>query len=355
MTSTNYERYGLTGNPFRDLASENLGDVEFFHVNLAIDSSLRQIKEEAFDKENRAMVALVGGPGVGKTQRLLLAHAEALHRKAFSVYFDVPSKTSTVIQGVARAFLAASKSAGRSGFFSAPKWTRGISQLAGMKGEQFDPVLAGRALAEALNSNAPSFLLLNDLHNLAATGQADLMARVLQETSDMMKPGAVVMFGCYPTYLLGLTKARPAFASRLNRTFTIPELSEEEADLLLAKKLLAKRLVEDLDPLYPFDREAVAILNQAAAGNPRRLLEQADLALEQAAESRAYRIDGDLVRAALASRKPAEPIARPPPTAPPPATGSVPTTRPPLSTAPSPAAMTARLPPARRPDQAPPS
>jgi len=45
MPTGSYERYGLTGNPFRELASENLEDVMILHVNQAADEQLRTIRE----------------------------------------------------------------------------------------------------------------------------------------------------------------------------------------------------------------------------------------------------------------------------------------------------------------------
>ena len=151
-------------------------------------------------------------------------------------------------------------------------------------------------MAEALNETAPSFLLLNDLHNLIDSQEVDSFVKVLQEVTDALKPGVLLMFTCYTSYLAWLTVNHPAFAQRINRKFLLRRFSDDEAALLIAKKLLVKRVVEDLDPTYPFDSEAVSALNSAAGGNPRKILELADLAIEYALAHRAYRIDGDMVR-----------------------------------------------------------
>ena len=105
-----------------------------------------------------------------------------------------------------------------------------------------------------------------------------------------------------------LGKAQPALVSRINKTFSLLALTDEEAGLLLAKKLLAKRLVEELEPLFPFEKDAVALLNRAVGGNPRRLLEIADRVLEYAVEHRAYRIDTDVVDTVPAMREAAQAI-----------------------------------------------
>jgi hypothetical protein len=303
MPGSSYDRYGLTSNPFRDLSSESLEDVEVFHVNLDVDRTLDAIREEIFAKENRALVGLIGLHGAGKTERLLVAQAEARERKAFCVYFDITTKTAWVTKGLAE---AVEKSANLGGFkriFGAPRWFRDVVAFEKLKDKNYDPLKAGRAIAEALNANVPAFLLLNDLHNLATSAELGLFAKVLQEMVDAIKPGVLVMFGCFPNFMLQLATQQPPLASRINRSLILPRLTAEEAALLLAKKLLAKRLVEGLDPLYPFDQEAVLRLNQLAWGNPRRLLELADASIEYAVTHRAYRIDAEVVRSALVERQ----------------------------------------------------
>ena len=316
MPVSAYERYGLVSNPFRDLASENLEDVGIFHVNLAVDDQIGSIEEEVLDKENRALVAIVGGPGTGKTQRLLLAAGQGKERKAMVAYVDVTGKSSLLLEDVTREIQKQAAAAGFAKTFSSPKWYRDLTALQKIKDGQYDPVAAGKTIGEALSGAAPAFLLLNDVHNLSQTPEADVFGKLLQEISDAIKPGVLVMFCCYTSYLIWLVKNRPALASRINRAISLPRLNAEEASLLIAKKLLAKRLVENLDPTYPFDREAVAELNSRAGGNPRRLLDMADLALEYAAQHRRNRVDSETVRAALLAGEPASPAGPPVTTAP---------------------------------------
>jgi hypothetical protein len=303
VPAPSYERYGLLSNPFRDLASESLEDVELFHVNLEVDRLLETMREEVFAKENRAVVAMVGLHGAGKTERLLLTAQEARSRKAFAVFFDVTTKTTWVARGMAEKFLKTANLGGFKQLFSAPKWFRDVSAVAKVKDQNYDPVRTGRAFAAALNANAPAFLLLNDLHNLAASKERTLFIKTLQEVLDGIHPGVMVMWGAFPTFMLQLAREQAPLMSRINRTIVLPRLTPDEAALLLAKKLLAKRLVEGLDPLYPFDREVATKLNLIAYGNPRRLLELADAALEYGAAHRAYRVDDEVLRAALVERK----------------------------------------------------
>lgn len=303
MPGFSYERYGLTGNPFRDLATENLEDVSIFHVNQDVDQSLQTIREEIYDKENRAVVAIIGELGAGKTERLRVMAADAQDRKAFHVYFDITEKTPSILRGLAQEFQKAAKDFGLIKTFGGPAWARPMAALEKVKDEKYDVAAAGRTIAQALSDSAPSFLLLNDLHNLIESSEIDAFVKVLQEVANNIKPGVLVMFSCYTSYLPWLSVNHPAFAQRINRTFLLTRMKDDEAALLLAKKLLVKRVVEDLDPTYPFDGEAVSAINAASGGNPRRILELADIVMEYAAAHRAYRVDPDLVQTVLAARR----------------------------------------------------
>lgn len=302
MPTGSYERYGLTGNPFRELASENLEDVGLFHVNQEVDQVLQRMREEVYEKENRAVVAVTGPIGAGKTERLLLAQSEARERGAFSVYFDITAKTPWVLRGVAGEFQRSAEAAGIVKTFGAPGWVRSAATLAKREVDDYDPNAVGRILAAALNERAPSFLLLNDFHNLADSREVAQFSRTVQELTDAIRPGVLVMFSCFASYITWLKAHHPALATRINRTLTLGGLTDDEATLVVAKKLLAKRVVEGLDPVYPFDEEAVKGLNQGASGNPRRLLELADLALEYGISHRSYRVDAEIVQLVLAEK-----------------------------------------------------
>jgi hypothetical protein len=294
-----YDRYGLTGNPFRELSSESLDNVSIYHVNQDVDETLRTIRDEVFEKENRVVAAVTGDLGAGKTERLLVTLSEARERKVFTVYFDITSKTPWVLRGLASQFQKSAKSARLIKFLGGPPWLRPVAALTRTKDERYDPREAGRILGAALNATAPSALLLNDLQSLVETKEIDSFASTLQEICDVVKPGVLVMFTCFASYLAWLAVNHPALVSRINRTIVLKSLTDDEAGLLLAKKLLVKRLVEDLDPIYPFDRQSIHELNGAAHGNPRRLLELADLAVEYGVSHRTYRVDTEVVRVIL--------------------------------------------------------
>ncbi len=306
MPGLSYERFGLTGNPFRDLASESQDDLLLQHVSQDVDRTLESIREEVADKENHAVVAILGEIGAGKTERLRVTAAEARERKILTVYVDVPERAESLWAALGRGFRAAAQAAGLVRLFGTPAWYRGVAGLERPGRTPRDPAEVGQALRRALNESAPSVLLLNDLHTLEAPAELSAFARAFEEVTGGIRPGVLVMLSAYEEYFARLRAAEPALASKVNRTFVLRRFRDDEAALLLAKKLLAKRVVEDLDPTYPFDLEAVAVLNAAALGNPRRLLEEADFALEHALARRAYRIEAALAREALAVGKGAE-------------------------------------------------
>jgi type II secretory pathway predicted ATPase ExeA len=342
MPGHSYDRYGLISNPFRDLSSENSDDVSLYHVNQEVDDSLRTIRDEVFDKENKALVAITGDLGSGKTERLLVTAIEARQRGAFTLYLDVTAKTPGVVRTIATTIQKQAQATHRVKLFSSPSWLRKIAPLTRLKDEQYDGKAAGQAIGQALNGAAPSALLLNDVHNLIQTKETDAFARMMLEVSDTIRPGVLVMFSCYTSYLAWLTVNHPALASRINRTFVLTAFSDDEAALLLAKKLLVKRLVEDLDPIYPFDREAIHELVKAAGGNPRRVLELADLAIEYGIARRAYRVDAELIRTVIAQPRTSEIAAKllaRNPAAGGAAAGAPPSGRPAPTTAPSPPAV----------------
>lgn len=297
MPQGRYERYGLTGNPFRELSSDAVEDPDVYHVNLEIDQTIRSLKEEALEKENRALVALAGPNGVGKTERLRLAQAEAKAREATAVYINIGVKPVGVLPELARQLLPLIKLKGFVQALSPPKFYRELMTLSKQKGPTPSKSLQGVAIAEALNFQAPAFLLINDLHNLDGSPEKEPFLLALQEMADTIKPGVLVMFGSYPKFLTDTLKGRPTLATRINRVLNLPSMARDEAALMLAKKMLGKRLVEQLDPIYPFDEAALDILVKAAEGNPRRVLQMADRAMEAAVNKRAYRIDADLARA----------------------------------------------------------
>ena len=298
-----YERYGLRSNPFRDLSSETLESVDIFHVDQHFDEELTRMKEEIFFKENKVVVAILGGLGVGKTQRLLLAASEAEQKDAFWILRTMSIETQWVVQGIVDLMIQHAKIGAFQRIFSAPKWYKGLVKKKKHAMREYDPEEAGRVMANALNANAPAFLLINDFHHLSRAADAERFLHALHILFDHIDPGVMVMISSDQEYFLELMKHHPSLNERINRQMTVPMLSDNEASLMLAKRLLEKRLVDGVDPLYPLTSRGVSAMNQQVKGNPRHLLKLADIVIEYAAKKRAIMIDEVMVNQVLTLRK----------------------------------------------------
>jgi len=298
MEKNSYERYGLSGNPFRDLSSENLEDVAIYHVLQDIDADLRTITDETLETENKAVVALMGGLGAGKTERLLMLKKEALAREAFCAVGGVTTETQLMVRGILESMMDNATQGSRSKLFL-PKWHKTLQKVNKHIMKGYDPENAGHAIAEALNENAPAFLLINDLHRLPEKEDMDRFLQTLYVVTNEIRPGVLIVLSGDEKYFRGVMASHPTLNERINRKLVIPPLNDREASLMLAKRLLAKRLVDDIDALYPFTPEAIGVLNTAARGNPRMLLKLADNLLDNAVKARVVQVDEDSVKLIL--------------------------------------------------------
>jgi hypothetical protein len=179
-----------------------------------------------------------------------------------------------------------------------PKWFRAVqkaSKMISKEGADYDPEEVGHVIASALNANAPSFLLINDLHRLPEKEDMDQFLQILYVVTNEISPGVMIVLSGDEKYFKGVLYANATLNERINRKLLIPPLNVQEASLMVAKRLLAKRLVDDMDALYPFTADSMIALNTLAKGNPRALLKFADFLLENAVKARAVQIDEDLV------------------------------------------------------------
>jgi len=298
MDKTGYERYGLTGNPFRDLSSESLDNVELFHVRQKADDDLHGILEEVAAKENKAVVALLGGLGAGKTERLLMLQAESRRNGIFLVMRNITAETRWVIKVICEGMIEAAKGK-KKGLFSSPPWQRNLTKLAKNISKGYDPEQAGTAIAEALNKNAPAILMLNDLHTLQRDEDTDRFMHALHVIFDRIDKGVMVMITSDAGYFDYLMIGKESLVARINKMIAIQPLNGQEACLMIAKRLLSKRVVEDMQPLYPFTEKSVMVMNESVKGNPRELLKAADRVIDQAATKRVIQVDEDFVKSVL--------------------------------------------------------
>ncbi|MFA5312194.1 MAG: hypothetical protein WC375_02610 [Methanomassiliicoccales archaeon] len=284
-----YERFGLTGNPFRDLSSDTIENIELFHVKQDIDAELESLYDDIFEKENKAVVILTGTFGCGKTERLLLLEHEARKRDCFCVRKNITPEIKWVTKGIIDGILEEAKARKVGGLFG-PKWAGKLKKMAKVAESEYDPDSCGMAIADALSTNAPAFLLLNDMHGMESLADASRFLKTLHSMMDSIQPGVMILITSDEDYLLKAIEGDTSLESRVNRWIKVPKLTDHDAAVLIGKRLLSKRLVEDLQPFYPFTEEAISSLNRYVNGNPRDLLKKADLVLDHAAKRKAIQI-----------------------------------------------------------------
>lgn len=297
MQRPGYERFALMSNPFHDLASESLEQAEVFHVTQEADEAFERMKQEVLEKSRKAFAMVVGPLGSGKTQRLRVTVGQAEAVEAYAHYLNLgeapPDPVAAIAEGLQQAVAERRLARG----FSPPKWSKDLQALA--KGKELNPETAGRTLAEALNALSPSYLLLNDLDALPPAVEARILQTLLALASHL-HDGTMVAIACQEPHFAQLNQRAGPLMSRVNRVLELRGLTDLEAEVLLAKRMAGRRLVDDIDPVYPFNQAGVAELNRAAAGSPRRLLQLADLVLDAAVKERAFQIGPELVQAVLA-------------------------------------------------------
>jgi len=89
--SSSYERFGLERNPFTDLSSEAIRDIEKIHVSQEIDSRIADILSDVIGENSGIALSLVGSLGSGKTQRLKGVHKLIQESGGMSIYQKIDS------------------------------------------------------------------------------------------------------------------------------------------------------------------------------------------------------------------------------------------------------------------------
>lgn len=214
----------------------------------------------------------------------------------FNVFVDITSETRFIVAGIIDGILEKADLDGFSKYLNTPDWYKEIKKLRKKVKNNYNPVAAGQVIVKALNANAPAVVLLNDLHKLKHDIDLENFVRVLQEIIDHSKPGILVMVSSRINFYKKFFKKYKSLHERINSNIVIPKLKEEEANLLIAKRMLEKRMVDDLEPLFPYTEDTVKVLNEQAKGNPRDLLKLSSFILDQAADSRTMTINDEFTR-----------------------------------------------------------
>ena len=289
-----YERYGLTQNTFNNIQSEKINDISKFHVNFKIDDHLGDIKTSVFKKLNSSAVLLIGDDGIGKTERLIVASYETQMNNMFSVFYGITPSSKSSVLDLIDVFLQKQKTS----LFKSYTWQKALLKCKKTGKNGYNPNEVGLAIASALNENTPSFLLVDDIHNLKKISDQGKFIEILKSIIRQITPGVFIMFSCEKREFNRISSTYPTFKNQL-KIIEIPSLTSDEAKQLLSKRLISNRIVDDLGMIYPFSDESVDFVNRKANGNPRLFINYSKTVLNHAVEQLAIMIDETLSEDAL--------------------------------------------------------
>jgi low affinity Fe/Cu permease len=286
----NYDIYHLIENPFEDLFSENIKNIDILNINQNIDIELDVIKNEIINKENKVIVAILGEEGIGKTHRLMVFANLAQRNDYLCVLQNCNNETHSAVNELINTLIVQGKNS-----FSSLKQYKKLLRLKKQLSSAYDPDKIGQVIVEVLNENVPALLLINDFHNLTNSKDLNQFVHILHVIADYSNAGVLVMISSNFLDFKTLMQHYPSLNQRINRQLVISTMNDNEASLMIAKRIISKRIKDDYEePLYPFNMDVMTYLNNTVNGNPRQLLKTSSFIINQAKNRRAINIDTNL-------------------------------------------------------------
>jgi len=309
--SSSYERFGLEKNPFTDLSSEAIRDIEKIHVSQEIDSRIADILSDVIGESSGIALSLVGPLGSGKTQRLKGVHKLIQESGGMSIYQKIDSndiiKTTLDIfsyfsdyeeEGEVQQPLeeATEESDLGEGTYAEPYQEEKLSFFQKIKrffsgGAKSAPVVEeyedseltranynsqdiGNQLIDYLGEYKRSALIVDEMENILTASNTDLILffEFLREFISNMPESSVFIMACTNNAYERIREINPAFVARLHNELFSEPLSDERAIKLVQKRLEYNRKKSIINPLFPFEESAIVLANSMAKGNPRELL-----------------------------------------------------------------------------------
>jgi hypothetical protein len=150
-------------------------------------------------------------------------------------------------------------------------------------------------IANALNKKAPALLLINDLQAIPKSQDLNDFMQTLYVVINNINDGVLVAITSNKFFFDDLMKDNEAFDQRINKKFNLSTLNAQQAEHMIAKRLLARRMTDELGLVYPFTKESVKIMNDEVLGNPRQLLKAADKVIDAASKEKSVEINDDFI------------------------------------------------------------
>ncbi len=283
-----YEIYGLSRNPFEQLASEGIEDVEAIHVYQEVDMKLSMIISEVIGNKSSIAMSIVGPLGMGKTQRLK-SIAKAIEREGGKAIY-VKVDTTDILKLTRDIFYALKPPRSRTNIFleNLSRKLGFIDRLEKMLSDtkEYKSRDIAELLVQQLRKYPYSALLLDELENMQGAREQEKIQffEMLRHVISTMPPGCIVAFACIPEAYEEYSKIFPAFFMRLHYEFKLRPMSVEETFELVKKRLNRVRIRDTDDPIYPFTDEAIRLIHDLAKGNPRQILRLLHYVLSEAAK-----------------------------------------------------------------------
>lgn len=307
--SSSYERFGLEKNPFTDLSSEAIRDIEKIHVSQEIDSRIADILSDVIGENSGIALSLIGQLGSGKTQRLKGVHKLIQESGGMSIYQKIDSndiiKTTLdifsyfseyeepqeVVEEVTseepeyeEEAYAASYPEEKLSFFQKIKRffsrEKSISYTAEdydeneLTRDNYNSQDIGNQLIDYLGEYKRSALIIDEMENILTASNTDLILffEFLREFISNMPESSVFIMACTNNAYDRIKEINPAFVARLHNELFSEPLTDERAIKLVQKRLEYNRRKSIVNPLHPFEESAIILANSMAKGNPRDLL-----------------------------------------------------------------------------------
>ncbi len=311
--SSSYERFGLEKNPFTDLSSEAIRDIEKIHVSQEIDSRIADILSDVIGESSGIALSIVGPLGSGKTQRLKGVHKLVQESGGMSIYQKIDSndiiKTTLDIfsyfseyedeveaeQPLEEVPITEGSEFGEEAY-ELPQQQEELSFFQKLKRlfskeekvappvqeyEEYELTRAnynsqdiGNQLIDYLGEYKRSALLLDEMENILTAPNTDLILffEFLREFISNMPESSVFIMTCTKNAYDKIREINPAFVARLHNELFSEPLSDERAIKLVQKRIEYNRKKSIPNPLFPFEESAIILANSMSKGNPRDLL-----------------------------------------------------------------------------------
>ena len=257
--------FGLQRQPFAPTA-----DPTYFYATREHKSCLFRLWSSIDERHGIAVV--LGNFGTGKTTIL---------RKLMTGMAADPERYSTAVIGS-----------------PIPSWTSFALLEAIVK--QFELRPAKRSFVSYMdtlnqyllrNRNRIATLIIDDAQNLNKRGQLELLRLVQNLETTQHKLLNLVLFA--QLEWIRVLRAAPNFQQRVNITFTLSSLQEEEVRHIIDFRLKQAGAIEAMGPA--FDDTAVSMIHAYSEGNPRVVVTLCRNALLLAAQTKSRIISQDIV------------------------------------------------------------